>query len=60
MRCHTRLRKEALDNLERDEVLMEALCPLLARSYLAVKRLEVDTFGQHDTNYEIKHHFWKF
>lgn len=31
---------EALDELERDPVLLEALGPLLARSYLAVKRAE--------------------
>ena len=51
---------EALDNLEADAVLMEALGPLLARSFLAVKRLEWESFSKEDINFEIKHHFWKF
>ena len=50
----------ALDNLEKDSVLMDALGPGLARSYIAVKRLEQETFSQHDTAFELKHHFWKF
>lgn len=51
---------EALDALERDPVLMGALGPLLAKSYLAVKRLEYKTFSEHDDAYETYHHFWKF
>ena len=52
--------KEALDNLEKDQVLMNALGPLLAKSFLAVKRLEWESFSKEDVNFEIKHHFWKF
>lgn len=52
--------KEALDNLEQDQVLMDALGPLLAKSFLAVKRLEWESFSKEDVNFEIKHHFWKF
>jgi len=52
--------KEALDNLEKDMVLMEALGPLLSRSYLAVKRLEWQSFSKEDVAFEMKHHFWKF
>jgi glutamine synthetase len=52
--------KEALDNLEADAVLMQALGPLLARSFLAVKRLEWASFSQEDVDFEVKHHFWKF
>jgi glutamine synthetase len=52
--------KEALDNLEKDTVLMEALGPLLARAYLAVKRLEWESFSKEDVAFEMKHHFWKF
>jgi glutamine synthetase len=52
--------KEALDNLENDKVLVEALGPLLAESFLAVKRLEWQSFSQADVDYEIKHHFWVF
>jgi glutamine synthetase len=52
--------KEALDNLEKDRVLTEALGPLLAKSFLAVKRLEWESFSQADEAYEIQHHFWVF
>jgi len=52
--------KEALDNLEQDGVLMEALGPMLSRAYLAVKRLEWESFSKEDVAFEIKHHFWKF
>jgi glutamine synthetase len=52
--------KESLDNLEKDPVLMEALGPLLSRAYLAVKRLEWDSFSKEDVAFEVKHHFWKF
>ena len=52
--------KEALDNLERDAVLTQALGPLLANAFLAVKRKEWETFSGQDVDFEIKHHFWKF
>ena len=52
--------KEALDNLEKDTVLTEALGLLLSRSYLAVKRLEWESFSKEDVAFEMKHHFWKF
>jgi glutamine synthetase len=52
--------KESLDNLEQDVQLMEALGPLLSRSYLAVKRLEWESFSKEDVAFEMKHHFWKF
>jgi glutamine synthetase len=52
--------KEALDNLEKDQLLTDALGPLLAKSFLAVKRLEWESFSQADEAFEIKHHFWKF
>jgi len=52
--------EEALDNLEKDTVLLEALGPLLSRSFLAVKRLEWESFSQEDVDFEMKHHFWKF
>ena len=50
----------ALDRLERDAVLQEALGPLLARSFLAVKRAESEAFGKEDVGFEQRHHFWKF
>lgn len=52
--------KQALDELETDEVLIDALGPLLATSYVAVKRLEWESFSKEDLDFEIKHHFWKF
>ena len=50
----------ALDQLERDGVLMQALGPTLARAYVAVKRSEAAAFGREDAAFETKHHFWKF
>jgi glutamine synthetase len=50
----------ALDALERDELLMEALGPLRRTAYLAVKRAEVAAFAASDTDYERFHHFTKF
>ena len=52
--------KEALDALEKDEVLMEALGPELATAYLAVKRSEYEAFEAEDLDFEIKHHINKF
>ena len=51
---------EALDHLDGDRVLTTALGPLLARSFLAVKRAEWAAFSKEDAAYEQKHHFWKF
>ncbi len=51
---------EALDALEKDEVLMAALGPELARSYLTVKRSEYEAFAAQDVDFEIQHHIYKF
>ncbi len=50
----------ALDALERDDLLMDALGPLRRTAYLAVKRAEVEVFAQHDAAFECFHHFTKF
>ncbi len=50
----------ALDALEQDEVLMEALGPELGNSYLTVKRSEYEAFAAEDLEFEIKHHIHKF
>ena len=50
----------ALDELERDEVLMEALGPLRRSAYLAVKRSEAVSFGAHDAAYECFEHALRF
>jgi glutamine synthetase len=51
---------EALDALEADAVLMEALGPLRAAAYLAVKRSEAAHFAQHDAAYECYQHWMRF
>jgi glutamine synthetase len=51
---------EALDALERDEVLRAALGETLAKEYLAVKRSEVRGFEGKDIAFEIEHHFYKY
>jgi glutamine synthetase len=51
---------EALDALERDEVLREALGETLAKEYLIVKRSEVRAFADKDEAFEIDQHFYKF
>jgi glutamine synthetase len=49
----------ALDALEADDLLMEALGPLRRRAYLAVKRSEAADFAANDAAYECFHHFTK-
>jgi glutamine synthetase len=51
---------EALDALEADELLMEALGPLRRTAYLSVKRAEVAAFAARDAAFERFHHFTKF
>jgi glutamine synthetase len=51
---------EALDALERDEVLRAALGETLAKEYLAVKRSEVRGFAGQDVAFELEHHFYKY
>jgi glutamine synthetase len=52
--------EEALDNLERDPVLMEALGPVLGKEYLTVKRSEVRGFAGKDVAFELEQHFYKY
>jgi glutamine synthetase len=51
---------EAVDELERDQVLLEALGPLLASSYIAVKRNESAFFQDKTPEEETRQHFYKF
>src|SRR2546421_791948 len=51
---------EALDELERDTVLVEALGPLLATSYIAVKRSEAAFFKDRSAEEEALQHFYKY
>ncbi len=50
----------ALDELEKDPVLMDALGPTLAKTYLAVKRSEAVAFARQDESFEINQHFFKY
>ncbi len=50
----------ALDELERDQLLMEAMGDLMRRSYLAVRRSEEKAFAEQDLDFEIRNHFYKF
>jgi glutamine synthetase len=51
---------EALDALEADTLLMDALGAELSTPYIAVKRSEYAAFSQQDVEFEIKHHIYKF
>jgi glutamine synthetase len=51
---------EALDELERDQVLLDALGPLLATSYIAVKRDESAFFKDKSAEEETRQHFYKY
>jgi len=51
---------EALDELERDSVLTGALGPLLASSYIAVKRSESAFFKDKTPEEETRQHFYKY
>jgi glutamine synthetase len=51
---------EALDALEADAVLTAALGPVLAGSYLAVRRSEWETYSAEDGAFEQQGHFEKY
>jgi glutamine synthetase len=51
---------EALGLLADDDVLVEALGPLLSRCYLAVRHSEQATFAAQDLDFEIRNHFYRF
>jgi glutamine synthetase len=50
----------ALDELEKDELLLGTMPDLLARCYLAVRRSENEAFSAGDLDFEIRHHFYRF
>jgi glutamine synthetase len=49
-----------LDELEHDDVLKDALGPLLASSYIAVKRNESAFFKEKTPEEETRQHFYKY
>jgi glutamine synthetase len=50
----------ALDELEKDELLLTSLGDLLSRCYLAVRRSEDEVFSAQDKEFEIRNHFYRF
>jgi glutamine synthetase len=52
--------KEAVQNLKRDTVLLDAMGELLATSYIAVKELDIDAFANADDAYEFRQHIYKY
>jgi glutamine synthetase len=52
--------RDALDALEADSVLMDALGPRLAGSYLAVRRSEWESYSAGDEAFEHQGHFSKY
>jgi glutamine synthetase len=51
---------EALDALERDEILSTALGAELVKEYVTVKRSEVRAFAAGDEAFELAQHFYKY
>jgi glutamine synthetase len=51
---------DALKSLERDEVLRQALGPILANAYVTVRRSEAEAFRDRGVEFEIAHHFYKY
>jgi glutamine synthetase len=52
--------QKALDELERDAVLTDALGPVLTESYLAVRRSEWAAYSAGDEAFEQQGHFLKY
>jgi glutamine synthetase len=52
--------RESIESLERDEVLVEALGELLARSYLAVRRSEWEAYAAMPEDERFRAHFLKY
>jgi glutamine synthetase len=52
--------EEALDALAADQLLLGALGPVLAESYLAVRRSEWTAYSEGDETFEQQGHFEKY
>jgi glutamine synthetase len=50
----------ALDELEKDAVLVDSLGDLLARGYLGIRRSEDEAFRAQDEEFELRNHFYRF
>jgi glutamine synthetase len=51
---------EALDELEKDNVLVAALGAPLATEYLKVRRAEANAYADQDDAFELEQHFFKY
>jgi glutamine synthetase len=51
---------EALDELERDTILVAAMGEPLAAEYLKVRRAEAAAYAEHDEAFELENHFFKY
>ncbi len=51
---------DAVRALEADTTLTGAMGPVLANSYLAIRRADWDLFSGRDTEFEIRNHFYKY
>ena len=51
---------DAIHALEADTTLTDAMGPLLANSYLTVRKADWELFSQRDVDFEIRHHFYKY
>ena len=51
---------EAIEALESDRYLLDQIGPLLAGSYLALRRSDRDLFADNDEAFELRHHFYKY
>ena len=51
---------EAIAALENDPLLTDAMGPALSNSYLTIRRADWELFSQHDADYEVRHHFYKY
>ncbi|MGH2449520.1 MAG: glutamine synthetase family protein [Chloroflexota bacterium] len=50
----------ALDRLEHDDLLLGTFPDLLRRSFLAVRRSELEAFSSHDEEYELAWHRYRY
>ena len=51
---------DAIHELEADTILADALGPLLADSYITIRKADWELFSHHDADFEIRHHFYKY
>ena len=51
---------EAIGELEKDQLLIDAMGPELAGSYVAIRRADFQLFSSETEEFELKHHFYKY